>query len=169
MSKKRSATAREIAPTKKKDGKYLCSWCGKKLSGRRTRYCSNACSDEVWIRSDPSYAKRKTFRRDKGVCASCGKDTARQKKLVQALLYNIRKKAGYTDYWGYYDRVPAFRKARSIVADLIKVRISRLNGDLWDMDHIKPVSQGGGLCGLENYQTLCIPCHKDKTRKQRQT
>jgi hypothetical protein len=22
-----------------------------------------------------------------------------------------------------------------------------------------------GLCGIENYQTLCVPCHKAKTAK----
>jgi hypothetical protein len=35
----------------------------------------------------------------------------------------------------------------------------------WDADHILEVVNGGGLCGLENYQTLCHPCHKAKTAK----
>lgn len=30
----------------------------------------------------------------------------------------------------------------------------------WEMDHIVPVVEGGHNCGLENYRTLCIPCHK---------
>jgi 5-methylcytosine-specific restriction endonuclease McrA len=34
---------------------------------------------------------------------------------------------------------------------------------LWDADHIVPVSEGGGLCGLDGYRTLCIPCHKRVT------
>ncbi len=33
----------------------------------------------------------------------------------------------------------------------------------WDADHIVPVAEGGGLCGLENYRTLCHPCHKRVT------
>lgn len=33
----------------------------------------------------------------------------------------------------------------------------------WDADHIVPVVEGGGLCGLENYRTLCHPCHKRVT------
>tara|TARA_R110000803_G_scaffold209965_2_gene280559 strand:- start:14943 stop:15680 length:738 start_codon:yes stop_codon:yes gene_type:complete len=36
----------------------------------------------------------------------------------------------------------------------------------WDMDHIKPVAAGGGGCGLDNLQTLCQPCHKNKTARQ---
>lgn len=37
---------------------------------------------------------------------------------------------------------------------------------LWDADHILPVEEGGGACGLDGYQTLCVWCHKEKTKKQ---
>jgi hypothetical protein len=29
-----------------------------------------------------------------------------------------------------------------------------------------PVEEGGGCCGLEGYQTLCVVCHKRKTAEQ---
>lgn len=32
-----------------------------------------------------------------------------------------------------------------------------------EVDHILEVSQGGGLCWIDNFQLLCQPCHKDKT------
>lgn len=35
----------------------------------------------------------------------------------------------------------------------------------WQADHIIPVHKGGGACGLENFQTLCLDCHKEKTKK----
>jgi len=38
---------------------------------------------------------------------------------------------------------------------------------LWHADHILAVHKGGGECGLEGYQTLCVPCHKIKTRAER--
>ena len=38
---------------------------------------------------------------------------------------------------------------------------------LWEVDHIKPVSEGGGLCGLDNLRTLCTPCHDAETRRLR--
>ena len=38
----------------------------------------------------------------------------------------------------------------------------RIGGE-WHADHITAVVNGGGLCGLEGYQTLCLPCHKAKT------
>lgn len=38
--------------------------------------------------------------------------------------------------------------------------------NLWQADHINPVAEGGGGCGLENIQTCCSPCHKAKTAEQ---
>lgn len=36
-------------------------------------------------------------------------------------------------------------------------------GHLWQADHIKPVIEGGGECGLENIRTLCTACHRAET------
>ena len=36
-------------------------------------------------------------------------------------------------------------------------------GDRWQADHIVPVIEGGGECGLENYRTLCTACHRRVT------
>lgn len=35
----------------------------------------------------------------------------------------------------------------------------------WHADHILPVWQGGGCCGLENLRTLCETCHERHTRE----
>ena len=34
---------------------------------------------------------------------------------------------------------------------------------LWEADHIVPVIEGGGECGLEGIRTLCVFCHKSET------
>lgn len=36
----------------------------------------------------------------------------------------------------------------------------------WDADHILEVSNGGGGCELDNFQTLCKECHKKKTKNR---
>lgn len=36
-------------------------------------------------------------------------------------------------------------------------------GPGWEADHIVPVVEGGGACGLDNFRTACIPCHKRET------
>lgn len=37
----------------------------------------------------------------------------------------------------------------------------------WQADHIIPVVEGGGECGLEGFQTLCLECHKKKTKEEK--
>lgn len=37
----------------------------------------------------------------------------------------------------------------------------------WDADHIVPVVEGGGECGIDGYRTLCKPCHKTVTAELR--
>lgn len=37
----------------------------------------------------------------------------------------------------------------------------------WEVDHIVPVAEGGGECGLDNVRTLCIPCHRKVTAELR--
>ena len=41
-------------------------------------------------------------------------------------------------------------------------------GRIWHADHITRVADGGGLCDLDNLQTLCVVCHKRKTRLEAQ-
>lgn len=40
-----------------------------------------------------------------------------------------------------------------------------LISDEWHADHILAVKNGGGACNLDNFQTLCITCHKEKTQE----
>lgn len=35
----------------------------------------------------------------------------------------------------------------------------------WEADHILPLIDGGGF-GLDNLQTLCLPCHRAKTARE---
>lgn len=48
--------------------------------------------------------------------------------------------------------------------DLGACRHCGLISDIWQADHIIPVHKGGGACGLDNYQTLCVTCHREKTK-----
>ena len=40
-------------------------------------------------------------------------------------------------------------------------------GHFWQADHVLPVIEGGGSAGLENFRTLCTPCHAQETAKLR--
>ena len=48
------------------------------------------------------------------------------------------------------------RGAKRASEKLVK---SVLEGNAWQADHIVPVYQGGGLCDLDNFRTLCTVCH----------
>ncbi len=58
------------------------------------------------------------------------------------------------------------RKRRQWLAER-QIPWHRRFGRWWDADHIRPVAEGGGVCGLDNLQTLCLACHRQKTAAQR--
>ena len=156
MSKKRTGNPRDVFPrTFDKDGKPTCGVCGGPLTGRQRRWCSQACSDHVLIVTSPSFARHRVSLRDKGVCAKCGCDTQKLKRIL--------KLAGIDRYHPWKENVKRVLMDREIRA--LKKEIGFTTLHLWEMDHILPVVEGGGLCGLENLQTLCIPCHHEETRE----
>ena len=42
----------------------------------------------------------------------------------------------------------------------------RQPGHFWQADHIVPVAEGGGMCELSNFRTLCTKCHAQETKRQ---
>jgi len=149
MNKKRTEWTTVAFPTKRDvNGKLLCSVCGKPLTKGLRRYCSQECTDICYVATMPSYARGKVFQRDKGVCSNCGCDTEKLKKIL--------RKARYDDGWaslGWHD-IGVIKNEMGFTAD-----------HFWEMDHILPVVEGGGLCGMDNLQTLCVPCHRAETKE----
>ena len=124
-------------------GEKLCRNCLKALPKGKRHNCSPQCSDEWQCKTSPAHLRYRLQQRDKGICALCNADTL-------ALREQYRKLRG--------DAAIQFAEAHGIPA-------GRRWSDWWDADHIVPVIEGGGECGLENYRTLCIPCHKKETAK----
>jgi len=127
------------------NGRPLCRRCQQEIpkgSGRRT-FCSETCVTEWKIRTQPEFAAERVLARDKGVCSSCKRD-------CEALFRKIRvtKRA----------RRPQRMAELGLPPYLLRRR------RYWEVDHITPVVEGGGSCGLENLRTLCWACHKRATR-----
>ena len=100
------------------------------------------------MRTSPQYVRMIVFERDRGICAKCGLDTPSMELKLSDIF--VRNRDTHERIWNtLLDN--GFSK-------------NRRHG-LWDADHIQSIRDGGGLCGLDNYRTLCIPCHKDETRK----
>jgi len=153
MSKKRFANPSEVFP-KRKDaqGNPLCAVCGKVLSGRARRYCSSECREICYVATMPTHARLRVKQRDHGVCANCGCDTEKLRRILESA---CRSRWGDNPGWLLLERD---------IRD-VKREIGFTSLHLWEMDHKVPVVEGGGLCGLENLQTLCIPCHRAETRE----
>ena len=137
---------------KKKPKKGRCRWCEgdvHRLSDRRRTFCSDECVHEYRLRSSPSYMRQQVRKRDRCICSLCHLNClALAKELRQLAKQNL-------------DHLEAdVFKSRGL--EPIKF-IGTQKRSLWAADHIVPVVEGGGECGLENMRTLCIWCHKKVT------
>ena len=130
------------------NGNVLCRWCSKETDSSRKNFCGPVCIHEWKLRSNVSYARAQVKLRDKGICAICGVDTYKISKGLRAPL-----KDETHDEW-------VKRKAETRA----KYGMSGSRLTYWDLDHKVPVAEGGGEAGLDLLQTLCVPCHKAKTK-----
>ncbi|XP_053554213.1 DNA annealing helicase and endonuclease ZRANB3 isoform X2 [Bombina bombina] len=146
------------------DGNPLCLQCQHPSSQREThllatdwdtRFCSQKCQDDFLIRSSQSYMRSKVFEIEHGVCQQCCLN-------AHELYLSVR------------DAPKSQRKTLLDSTWMAQLPLDQLNelirnpteGLFWQVDHIKPVYGGGGQCSLENLQTLCTVCHKERTAKQ---
>jgi 5-methylcytosine-specific restriction enzyme A len=120
-------------PDRNAAGEPVCRWCRRLVQLPRRTFCCDECVHEWKIRSSPWYVRRQVKRRDKGTCQLCGFN------VVKAHREWTRSKPAAGDR--------AARKAW------------RAARPRWEADHIVPVADGGGECGLENYRLLCRACH----------
>lgn len=134
-------------------GRPCCRYCGREVPPGRADWCADACRQKALhehsLVADPAAQRRAVFRRDRGVCATCGRDTLRLRRQLQ--------------HAGEPERTHLLQRLRQHGYDA--GRLARLQ--LWEMDHVRPVAEGGGLGGLQNLQTLCVPCHNRKTAAER--
>jgi len=59
------------------------------------------------------------------------------------------------------------RKLSEDWAWAVKIKLNGRSRHIWEMDHILPVEEGGGACGIENLRVLCKPCHSVVTGELR--
>lgn len=131
-----------------------CTWCGTAIK-RGLKHCSDACRNEVYVRNGRSL-RSQVHRRDVGVCAKCGIDM----QAIQDRFLRL-----YTKSLGAYGVQRAYPHSFARLRKLGRRHNLMRENTPYDIDHIKPVVEGGGCCGLDNLQTLCIPCHRADTQR----
>ena len=134
---------------KNDEGYIMCRMCGMSVLPPRRTMCSKECVHELRLRTSARYVRDCLYMRDKGICCKCKIDTKKIAKTALSLDGDEKKE---------------FLKKYNISLKR-KIWKRKHGGGLWDADHIIAVKDGGGCCGLDNYQTLCISCHKNKTFK----
>lgn len=148
------------------NGRPLCRRCRSECPKGRRTFCSAECIHEWKIRTQPTYAADQVFLRDAGVCVTCGRDGV----LLMGELRELQKAEAVEQYGERarsLETAPTHWKLPRFTARCEELGLPNvLRGlvrRLWEMDHILPVVEGGGSCGLENLRTLCWRCHRKAT------
>lgn len=131
-------------------------------------------------RPDRGYADQKTLPKGpngRGLCRWCGEEVPLGQRTfclpVSGCLHEWKMRTQPR-----YAREQVFKrdKGRCAICDEVRFinRYRSPRGLLieyeaavpqWEMDHVIPVIEGGGECGLEGLRSLCIPCHRIETTK----
>jgi len=180
------------------NGRRLCRWCGTEVPPRRQTFCSNDCVHEWRIRSDPGYVRECLEKRDHGICSICGVDTkpiAAYLRGLQRKCWGLRSVEERTEAFRELETIlEMFGLRRKVVRCASTERIIQADATsrdrsrdglrvlikraiqvpaIWEAHHRVAVTEGGGLCGLDGFQTACVFCHRNLTadlhRRRRRT
>ncbi|NWV59050.1 ZRAB3 endonuclease, partial [Malurus elegans] len=120
-----------------------------------TRFCCLACQEDFSIRSSQSYLRSQVFQIEHGVCQCCQHNAQELYLSVRDAPRSQRKQLLESSWMSHLP-----------LGQLNEMIRSPAEGQFWQVDHIQPVYSGGGQCSLENLQTLCTACHRERTAKQ---
>jgi len=162
------------------NGRPLCRRCSAEVPRGRRTFCSSECVHEWKLRTQPQYVRSCLFDLERGVCRACGLDTEAMRNRLKAMVWKERPRKrpgvpGYREGRRYFDmdefhalysRAKHFGLNYSALKGVLYSG-NMVAGGLWAADHIIEVADGGGECGLDNYQTLCWNCHRLKTNESR--
>lgn len=155
-------------------GNPLCRQCNEETPGPRRTFCSKECVHAWKLTTDRGYQAVHVRKRDSGVCALCARNTYEEQRAVQSMAGRFPLPASSPrfepctgdDRDSQFPAIVEAARALGLIGKKAKPK-TRWNLNLhrqpWEMDHTKPVVEGGGGCGLENLRTLCIPCHRAQT------
>jgi 5-methylcytosine-specific restriction protein A len=120
-------------------GRPLCRACKAPLPPGR-HYCGPLCRRDFLIRASRTVARQEYLAAYGDRCVQCG----------------VRESAARA----------AHALALAILTEVHQERLL-LPFECFPLDHIRPVADGGGECGLDNYRMLCAACHGPVTQRFR--
>jgi hypothetical protein len=137
-----------------------CAWCEKVFVPDKRKYCSKSCSASAMFHFYPQSPETKMWiliNRQAAACSGCGEsfDDELREIIIKAKQESEYFAARFPDFFRSSDKISYYR-------------IGNNTGDRWQVDHIQPIFKGGVGLGLRNIQVLCVPCHKAKTKRERE-
>ncbi len=137
------------------NGRRSCRWCGKEVPVGRRNWCSEACVEDWKMKQGHTgfawrEVRHKVLLRDKGICAKCGCDTRKFKRIMKFAL-RFAYKVGVS-----------WQQIHVIMKELRFLPC--VSATQWQAHHIIECCRGG-TNEMSNLQTLCVPCHKDENKR----
>lgn len=137
------------------DGIRRCAWDGKELTGRRRRWCSDACGHAFAQQHTWSVAREAAKERDGQMCRICGRGWGAAKVLTLLLILG-----------GHDPREAAAR----VDEDFKDLFVAWCRSPRLEVNHVTPRRGGGYHAGcwnhLDGLETLCHDCHVIETKRQ---
>ncbi|MBK8267296.1 MAG: HNH endonuclease [Planctomycetes bacterium] len=156
MSTARHLTAADF-PTHTKG---RCRVCQSPVPKGRRTFCGKACVLRMRMLCFTGEQVRRVDRRDRGICAMCGWNMKRLARIV-----------GWAMHWEGLRKRPCSTFPSRRTSRFIQPLVNSLGRWLWQVDHIVPVCEGGGIRPdmmidevLANLRTLCTACHHKETK-----
>jgi 5-methylcytosine-specific restriction endonuclease McrA len=156
-----------------------CRVCGRNVDDGRAKYCSDYCRNlakAVMGLLNWSTVRRRVIERDDEQCQICGWDRRRERTARNHIRDIIREEIGERpaepaldefDNWSeedwqeYREEADKWERRRNGLRQIYGDPHKLSKG--LEVDHIRPVSEGGHPFDPGNLQTLCEDCHQRKT------
>ncbi|KAJ1813441.1 hypothetical protein LPJ56_005163 [Coemansia sp. RSA 2599] len=152
-------------------GHLLCLWCSKETGSRKKLFCAapkgssrrltvgfgEGCEHEHRMRRDNQYVRDQLKMRDRGVCRYCSTETHELFLRAVACKTLSERNALFKELSRHN---PEWLK--KVKRPLTSMDYDFNEGMFWEAAHVIDVKHGGGLCGLDGYNTLCVPCHNEE-------
>jgi len=139
-------------------GTRWCRWCWSAVTPPRRTWCSQECVHEYRLERDWNYIRSAVEKRDRGVCVLCGVDTA----WLRNVILHLRA----VEWWNEPAGLMLMGRAKLVRWRWLHYAVLGCcsSRDPWEADHIHARADGG-RDHPDNLRTLCVPCHKERTRR----
>ena len=112
------------------------------------------------------------WQRDRGKCSRCGRDCETWPRRLERLAFAYRSRHFHSGGWTDAMKERFLNLWRRAACGVYPVPEARKIGwatmpTWWEAHHKHACKDGGGACGLDNVETLCVLCHHAETAAQR--